>query len=371
LEYGYNLYLILASLAIALMSGFTGLSLTQGASEMGISRRKLVVSMSAIALGGGIWSMHFVAMLAMTMPVEFNYNAIITMASAFVAILLTGTALLLVHFGERTPRRIKLAGLCVGSGILAMHYLGISGIQDVKIIYSTFGIAMAIIASLGLCMVSFWISYGRRGSRNILLGTVVFGTTVVAVHFIAMAGTEFVKLEGGLSTGLRLSNEVLAFGVTLTSFMISGAFLLVGVTFFPNYGNLEQRVVAENDTQGQAMPAALLDRTFVKIPYESNGQTHFVRSDGVAAVQAEGRYSFLYHDDGRLFCPWSITTMESKLKNSSFIKGHRSYLINTDHVTSFERKKDNGLCFFDGNAYLDQVTVSRSYLKQVRKSLGL
>ena len=371
MEHGYNLYLILASLAIALMSGFTGLSLTQGASVMGIGRRKLVVSMSAIALGGGIWSMHFVAMLAMTLPVPFHYNALITMASAFVAILLTGTALLLVHFGERTPRRIKLAGIYVGCGILAMHYLGISGIQDVKTIYSTFGIAVAIIASLCLCMVSFWISYGRRGSRNILLGTVAFGTTVVAVHFIAMAGTEFVKLEGGLSTGLRLSNEVLAFGVTLTSFIISGAFLLVGVTFSPRYGNLEQRVVAENDTQRQAMPAALLGRTFVKIPYESNGQTHFVQSDGVAAVQAEGRYSFLYHGDGRLFCPWSITTMESKLKNSSFIKGHRSYLINTDHVTSFERKKDNGLCFFDGNAHLDQVTVSRSYLKQVRESLGL
>jgi NO-binding membrane sensor protein with MHYT domain len=371
LEYGHNLYLILASLAIALMSGFTGLSLTQGASEMGISRRKLVVSMSAIALGGGIWSMHFVAMLAMTLPVAFHYNALITMASAFVAILLTGIALLLVHFGERTPRRINLAGICVGSGVLAMHYLGVSGIQDVKTIYSTFGIAVAIIASLGLCLVSFWISYGRRGSRNILLSTVVFGTTVVAVHFIAMAGTEFVKLERGLSTGLRLSNEMLAFGVTLTSFIISGAFLLVSVTFSVRYGNLEQGVVAKNDTQGQAMPAAFLDLTFVKIPYESNGQTHFVRSDEVAAVQAEGRYSFLYHGDGRLFCPWSITTTESRLKNSGFIKGHRSYLINTDHVTSFERKKDNGLCFFNGNAYLDQVPVSRSYLKQVRKILGL
>ncbi len=191
LEHGHNHYLLLAALAVALMSGFTGLSLTQGASAMGIARRKLVVSMSAIALGGGIWSMHFVAMLAMTLPVPFHYNALVTMVSALVAILITGTALLLVHFGERTAQRIKLAGLCAGCGILAMHYIGMSGIQDVQTVYSTVGVVVAIIASLGLCMASFWISYGHRGSRNILLGTVVFGTTVFAVHFIAMMGTDF------------------------------------------------------------------------------------------------------------------------------------------------------------------------------------
>ena len=370
LEHGHNHYLLLAALAVALMSGFTGLSLTQGASTMGIARRKLVVSMSAIALGGGIWSMHFVAMLAMTLPVPFHYNALVTMVSALVAILITGTALLLVHFGERTAQRIKMAGLCVGCGILAMHYIGMSGIQDVKTVYSTVGVVLAIVASLGLCMASFWISYGSRGSRNILLGTVVFGTTVFAVHFIAMMGTDFVPLAGEKSAGLGLSNEALAFGVTLTSFLISGAFLLVGVTFAGRHHDVGQSAPMQSTTPENLRPPAK-DHSVIRMPYESNGQTHFVQSDTVAAIQAEGRYTHLYHHSGRLFCPWSITTLESKLQNSSFVKGHRSYLINTDHVTSFERKKDNGLCFFDGNVHLDQVPVSRSYLKHMRASLGL
>ena len=367
LEHGHNHYLLLAALAVALMSGFTGLSLTQGASAMGIARRKLVVSMSAIALGGGIWSMHFVAMLAMTLPVPFHYNALVTMVSALVAILITGTALLLVHFGERTAQRIKLAGLCAGCGILAMHYIGMSGIQDVQTVYSTVGVVVAIIASLGLCMASFWISYGHRGSRNILLGTVVFGTTVFAVHFIAMMGTDFRPLEAGPSTGLWLSNEALAFGVTLTSFVISGAFLLVGVTFSARLRNVEFDITQLETPR----LTPVVDPPVIRIPHESNGQTHFVQSDTVAAIQAEGRYTHLYHHSGRLFCPWSITRLESKLEHSSFVKGHRSYLVNTDHVTSFERKKDNGLCFFEGNAHLDQVPVSRSYLKRMRESLGL
>lgn len=374
LEHGHNHYLILASLAIALMSGFTGLSLTQGASRIGTGRRKLVVSMSAIALGSGIWSMHFVAMLGMTLPVAFHYDALITMMSALVAILLTGIALLLVHFGKRTGSRITLAGMCVGFGILAMHYLGMSGIQDVKPVYSVTGIVVAIVASLVFCVASFWISYGRRRSRNILLGTVVFGTTVVAVHFVAMAGTHFVEIGGDLSSGLWLSNEVLAFGVTLSSFVISGAFLLVSVTFAagvnkqqPDVDHEKQLDAAEADEQAPELDS----KSVIKIPFESDGQTHFVQSDDVAGIQAEGRYTFVYHTLGRLFCPWSISTMETKLANTRFEKSHRSYLINVDHVTRFERKKDNGVCFFDGNPHIDQIPVSRSYLKKIRERLGV
>ena len=373
LEHGHNLYLVIASLAIALMSGFTGLSLTQGASTMGIGRRKLVVSMSAVALGSGIWSMHFVAMLGMTLPVPFHYNALVTLLSALVAILLTGVALLLVHFGERTQKRITLAGVCVGFGILAMHYLGMSGIQDVKPIYSVIGVVVAIIASMALCVASFWISYGSRESRNILLGTVVFGTTVVAVHFIAMAGTHFVEIEGAVSTGLWLSNEVLAFGVTFSSFVISGAFLLVGVTFAAGLNVQPKGDVAKVSSGDDTRPEAptVDNHTVVRLPFEKDGQTHFVPNDEVAAVRAEGRYTLLYHATGRLFCPWSITVMEERLSNTCFVKCHRSYLINTDHVKSFERKKDNGVCFFDGTAHLDAAPVSRSYLKQVRERLGV
>lgn len=373
LEHGHNPYFVIASLAIALMSGFTGLSLTQGASAMAVARRKLVVSMSAIALGSGIWSMHFVAMLGMTLPIAFHYDALVTLMSALVAILLTGIALLLVHFGKRTGLRITLAGMFVGVGILAMHYLGMSGIQGVKPVYSAFGAVVAIVASLVLCVASFWTSYGHREKRNILSGTVAFGVTVVAVHFVAMAGTHFVEIDGAPTSGLWLSNELLAFGVTLSSFVISGAFLLVGVTFAAGQSKPQQvdqtefgsaeKVTTEVSARGPLQ--------VIRLPYESDGQTHFVQSKDVTAIQAEGRYSYLYHPSGRLFCPWSISETEARLANTSFVRVHRSYLLNTVHVTSFERKKDNGVCHFDGTAHLAKVTVSRSYLKQVRESLGV
>ncbi|MEP4194390.1 MAG: MHYT domain-containing protein [Aliishimia sp.] len=372
LEHGHNHLLVIASLAIALMSGFTGLSLTRGASTMPTGRRKLVVSMAAVALGSGIWSMHFVAMLGMTLPVPFHYDALITLISALAAILLTGVALLIVHFGDRTPLRITFAGVCVGLGVVAMHYIGMSGIQDVRAVYSPLGVASAFGAALVLCVSSFWISYGNRDHKNILIGTLVFGTAVVAVHFVAMTGTHFVEVAGATPRGVWLSNEVLAFGVTLSSFVISGAFLLVGVTFATQLtaSDAEQ----ENEPTESPEPEADTDMPVPvagKLPFEKNGHIQFVTDDEVTAIRAEGRYTFLYHTTGRLFCPWSISTMEKRLSNANFVKCHRSYLINTQFVTGFERKKDNGVCSFDGSAHIDKAPVSRTYLASVRDSLGV
>lgn len=379
LEHGHNHLLMAAALAIALMSGFTGLSLTRGASMMGIAQRKLVVTMSALSLGAGIWSMHFVAMLGMILPVEFYYDVLITLISALVAILLTGIALLLVHFGKRTPFRITLAGICLGIGVLAMHYIGMSGIQSVRPVYSTSGLAEAIAASLVLCVASFWICYGKRDSRNILIGTVGFGLSVFAVHFIAMAGTEFVAVPDVAPSGVWMSNEVMALCVTFAAFVICGAFLLVSVTFATTVEPaaatgakpVAHPVVASDPDVPSAPVFSRPEQSAGKLPYEKHGRIHFIPESEVLAVRAEGRYTLLYHASGRLFCPWSISELEDRVSDMNFVKCHRSYLVNPRHVVSFERKKDTGVCHFEQSAPLDVAPVSRSFLKAVRERLGV
>ena len=373
LEHGHNLSFVIASLAIALMSGFTGLSLTKGASRVSVGRRKLLVAMSAVALGTGIWSMHFVAMLGMTLPVDFFYDALVTLISAFAAILLTGLALLLVHFGPRSATRITLAGLCLAFGILVMHYIGMSGIQAVRPVYSFSGLAVALVSALVLCVASFWISYGQRGHLNILVGTVGFGGAVCAVHFVAMAGTHFVPIVSTTHDGFWLNNDILAFGVTVSSFVISGAFLLVSVSF-AGADESKSGAIAEKPAQPLAMREAEPEEetpAIGKIPYELNGRIQFAPTDEVAAVRAEGRYTFVYHDTGRLFSPWSISEASSRLAEAGFMRCHRSYLVNPRFVSGFERKKDNGVCYFENAKHIDKAPVSRSYLKDVRLRLGL
>ena len=88
IEYGHNGLLVFLSLLVALVAGFTGLSLTKDLSSKSFSQRKIAVALASFALGGGIWSMHFVAMLGLQMPILFYYDAAITLVSALIAILL-------------------------------------------------------------------------------------------------------------------------------------------------------------------------------------------------------------------------------------------------------------------------------------------
>lgn len=374
LEYSHDPLFVAASLAIALIAGFSGLSLTRGLSRVPEGMRKLVVSISAVTLGWGIWSMHFVAMLGLQLPVQFYYDPLVTLISAFSAILVTGLALILVHFGTRTRAKIILAGVIVGIGIMVMHYLGMSGMELCRPIYSTGGVIVALLASVALSVGSFLISYSERSRRNILLGTIGFGLAVFSVHFIAMAGTGFSTLNAPAGSGPLMSNEILAFGVTLSAFVLSGVFLLSGATFATRgagAGASEDEVVPEADAPAPGSAPEPPHKGGMRIPFEANARTHFIEASALAAIRAEGHYTILYAADEKLFCPWSITEAEERLPEGLFLRTHRSYLVNPDHVTSFERKKDNGVCYFEATPSLQKVPVSRSRLQQVRALLGM
>lgn len=372
LDYTHNQGLVAASFFVALVAGFTGLSLTKGLSARSFAQRKLAIALSSVALGGGIWSMHFVAMLGLQLPIQFYYDSAVTLASALVAILVVGVALLILHFWQRTRMTLALAGTTVGLGVLAMHYIGMAGLELCRALYTPGGIALAVAASCALNIAAFSIAYGERSHRNILLGTAGFGLAVFTVHFIAIAGTSFIPLEVTSQVGPLIGNETLAIGVVLTSFALCGAFLLTGVTFLKpsSAAQVEPPDGSAPQPGVQAEPEAEAAPVSRQIPYEQEGRTQFFSTDAVAAIRAEGHYTHLYTAAGQHFCSWSITEAERRLAQTDFIKTHRSYLINPAHVSGFERLKDNGVCHFDIPG-LAKVPVSRSRLKDVRAALGV
>lgn len=366
----HNPWLSLASLCVALIAGFTGLSLTYGLANKTAVHRKVSVTLASVALGGGIWSMHFVAMLGLQLPILFYYDAAITLLSALVAILMVGCALLIMHFYTRTPGSVALAGGIVGVGILAMHYIGMSGLELCRTIYSFPGVALATLSSIGLSILAFRVAYGRREHRNILLGTLCFGISVFAVHFVAIAGTRFQAIEFVGTLGPAMSKEVLAMGVVLSSFVLCGAFLLTGVTFLAPQ-TAKATPPAEPAPPPSAEPPDPAPALLQQVPYELAGRTFFVDADAVAAVRAEGHYTYLYTRSEKLFCVWTITEAEKRLAARNFIRCHRSFLVNPAHVSSFERLKDSGLCHFDSVAHLNKVPISRSHIQSLRSALGL
>jgi NO-binding membrane sensor protein with MHYT domain len=327
-------------------------------------QKKASIALAAVALGGGIWAMHFVAMLGLQLPVLFFYDAAITLISALSAILLVGSALILLHFAERTPPIICLAGGIVGVGILVMHYIGMAGLELCRAIYTTSGVALSSVVAIGLCILAFWIAYGQRTNRNIVLGTICFAIAVCSVHFLAMAGTNFVQEPSFAEFGPSMSNETLALGVIFFSFVIFGACLWVSVTYLiPNNA-------AEIHEPKHPNPPTEQPQSSLQIPCERDGSKVFIRSDDVLFVRADGHYTQIYTQDDRLFCAWPVTEASKRLLPVGFLLTHRSYLINPARVSRFERTKDKGRCFFDG-VDLPPAPVSRSKMKAIQDALVL
>lgn len=367
LDFTHNGWLVAASLAVALMAGFTGLSITRGASALPERQRKIIVALAAIVLGGGIWSMHFVAMLGLQLPILFYYDALITLISALVAILMVGLALLVLHFRPRKPETIISAGVIVGLGIVAMHYIGMAGMELCRPVYGVFDIVLSTVASVVLSVLAIWVAYDERTHRNILLGTLCFGIAVVTMHFVAVGLTSFEATDAAGARGPALDNQTLAMGVTISVFLICSAFLLTGITFITP--EEAEAAPPEPPTPEPAPPP--VPATAAGIPFEREGQTFFADPSKVAAIRAEGHYTLLYMGDEKLFCPWSITDAETRLTPMGYLRGHRSYLINPHFVSSFERTKDNGTCYFDEVPSLPKVPISRSRMAEVREALGL
>ncbi len=247
----YNPLLIVASILVAIMAAFTALRLTNGLSALPRPRRKPVIAKAAIALGAGIWSMHFVGMLALRLPIGISYDPLPTLLSALLAILVTGMGLILLHFGRRNHLRIVGAGVLTGLGIVGMHYLGMSAIRgNCVLIYEPLGVVLAALIGIAASILGLELAYSQRGTMQTLVGGIVLGLAVSAMHYTGMAFTLFQLAEKtDFVPGSILSSDTLALFVSLASFLICGLFLLIAIPSGP----IRMPLAAPSEaTEGQA-----------------------------------------------------------------------------------------------------------------------
>ena len=136
---GYDPTLVMLSILVAITAALTGLTVTVGYSP-GAKRGTLGLLKGAVIIGGGIWSMHFIAMLAVKLPISVNYDFIETMISLYIAI--AGTALGLFIAARRKVGflSIPLGGILMGAAIGGMHYMGMGAMlsqQNLALIIAT------------------------------------------------------------------------------------------------------------------------------------------------------------------------------------------------------------------------------------------
>lgn len=405
----YDPLMVLASVVVAVMASFTGLRLVSGLDLAEPGERRVQIAKAAFALGGGVWSMHFIGMLAVRLPFPIGYDALYTLGSALIAILITGFGLSMMHVGERTLVGTISAGTLTGLGIVSMHYVGMRAISaNCLVIYHPAGFFISSAFAVVAATCALALGCGRRTLAQLSLGAVVLGVTIAGMHYSAMAFTRFLRNDAApFVTAPVISDDYLALIVALAAFIVCGLFLLTalpldgmsrpadgaratddagsvpepepepGVVPTPAAASGEAEL-AEAEALADAAPPviAAAERSAersggrLRVPYEHNGATFFLDADRILAIKAEGHYTRLYDGHDSYFCPWSISRLEVHLTGRSFVRTHRSFLVNLPHAGAFKREKDKAYLIVPA---LEEamVPVSRFHVAEVRRALGL
>ncbi len=394
LEIIYVPYLVVASIGVAIMGSFTSLRLTSGLAALSAQQRKVRITQAAFALGGGIWSMHFVGMLSIKIGIPIFYDPLQTLGSALIAILLTGSALMSLHFGIRTRMRIALAGVITAMGIVSMHYVGMSAISGNCIVsYGTGGVLLAVGIAMVTCILAMELAYRKRSFSATVCGSIVLGLAISAIHYSAMLFTTFSAASSlFVVSNPAISSANLALIVAIATFLTCGWFLLTAVpggATPPDVRGTDpepaNRLTAQAGTGNRNRNAsAYLSKAFDKtllihdptaelstrIPYERDKTLRFLSADTLAFARADGHYTRIANGDHEFFCPWSISRLEKSLNSADFIRTHRSYLVNKNFITGFRRNGDKALCLV-GKGIEKEIPVSRSRVSDVQATLGL
>ena len=199
--------------------------------SQGAWRTSFAFANSGLIMGSTIWSMHFVAMMAVEVPVPVSYNIVETIASIVVAIVATGAGLYLTRSRALGVWSIPVGGVLMGLGIAGMHYLGMSAIRGCGLAYELQLALASIAVAIGASMAALWFTFTGRGFLTTLAGGVVQGLAIASMHYTAMAATSYAPLDIRVDLVAPLfSQNVLAYLIaTAIAALSAGNLVLLGL----------------------------------------------------------------------------------------------------------------------------------------------
>ena len=215
----YNHWLVALSLVVAMLVSYTALRLASRVATSEGKGSRIWLGIGAIAMGVGIWSMHFVGMLAFSLPISLAYDVTTTLASLAAAIVTSGFALAITSGQRLTVPRLAGSAVIMGTGISAMHYMGMAAITIVPgIAYDPLLVAVSILIAIAASFVALWLFFHLRegNSRSQQLkrigAAVVMGLAISGMHYTGMAASRF-SSGSFCRGGVTLDNNWLALAI--------------------------------------------------------------------------------------------------------------------------------------------------------------
>jgi NO-binding membrane sensor protein with MHYT domain/two-component sensor histidine kinase len=230
----YNGWLVILSVVVAVVASYVSLELlSHGAMLQGRRSAWYWVLGGAISIGGGIWSMHFIGMLAYRLPIAVSYDLRLTAVSLIVPILVAGIGLHQGVGGIQHPSRFVAGGLLVGMGIVGMHYVGMAAMKmQPPIRYDPTLVGLSILVPVVASTAGLWSSFRLR-METILsalwqkVGSAfLIGGGIVGMHYTGMAAATFAP--DSVCTASLQEFDPFWLGATIASFSLaSGATMLL------------------------------------------------------------------------------------------------------------------------------------------------
>lgn len=230
----YDTGLVIVSLLMAILASYTALDMAARVAAASGRAAFWWLAGGSIAMGIGIWSMHFIGMLAFRLPVAMGYDPTITFLSLLIAVASSMFALWLVCQNQLSWFRLIVGALILGAGVCSMHYAGMAAMRMTPGIHYNLplfllSVVIAVAASGAALWIAFHLRKGRTGVRRMrAAGAIVMGIAIAGMHYTGMAAARFpahshcLTAESGLSVGwLALLITVFAGAVLSIALIIS------------------------------------------------------------------------------------------------------------------------------------------------------
>lgn len=415
---GHDLYLVALSVAIAILGGYNGFALAARIRRRPDASRRVLLAGAAAFLAVGIWTMHFIGMLAAPLPPDTAYLVLPTIVSFLICALVVGVSLFFVSIGPPSWPRLAGSAVLLGGGICTMHYVGMHGLSGhFEMQHDALFVILSALIAIGTAFGGLRAFLAGQGGIQLVFSAVAFGIAVSGMHYTAMAGLHFVPSAGPhhQMEGLVASQQVLSLVVALLCFVIAAGFLLLQV---PDPRQRAMDVVtaeatptapdaalafdapalgasATGSASGEAAVAAsapeppsaatsfagaraaplgglgLPRRPAVsRLPVEGADGIHFIEAAEVRSIRADAHYTRVYDGTRERMCLWSISEAETQLDPDLFLRVHRSHIVALPHVILVRREGDGAVIELNGAA-TQRVPVSRAKVAEVRARLGL
>jgi len=249
----FDASLVILSISIAILASFMAFQVaSQAVYSVSTVRRQITLLVSSFALGGGVWSMHFIGMLAFDLCTDVTYGWDLTLLSLIPAVLASWVAQNLIIRQKISLKELVFGGVLVGAGIGTMHYLGMAAMEMAPLLrYDLPMFLTSIIVAIVLAIMALSIRFSLNKLGRISLSelsktciaSVVMGSAISGMHYTGMAAARFV-----LPPGMELSKQtdhisyLLALAVTcITVFII---FVVIGINIVIKYRDISNRAIS-------------------------------------------------------------------------------------------------------------------------------